>query len=365
MTLEFSIDGSLSSLGNHFIIGLDGTTLSDLDKEILSKLRPTGVLLLKRNFDHSLPYPEWLKSLTKLLKDVREITEREEMLITLDHECERVMRTPSPLTIFPNSVHFKDHADRVARAQAKELRSLGVNLSWAPVADIHSNPSNPIIGERAFGHTAEEVISYAVPYAKALQNEGIIGCAKHFPGHGDTSTDSHLELPRVDLNESELKERELKPFKALIDINIPTIMTAHILYPNIDRDYPATMSEKIINQILRKDLGFNGVVISDDLDMKAVSDSFNRPETIARSLNIGCDMFIIARHDPKSDRTLQIAEGFADSVMNRSISEEALFTAFQRIDSLFRDHVVMHEPFILSDQDLLPHSQLANAISSR
>ncbi len=361
MALEFSVDADPSSYGHHFIVGLSGTTLSESDKLMLSTLKPAGILLLKRNFNHSVPYDAWLHELQELISGVKRYTEREDVIISVDHEGQRVMRTPPPLTVFPNAQKFASRAAEVATAHARELRTLGVNLSWAPVADVHSNPKNPIIGERAFGESPEAVSRFACEYLVALEKEGILGCAKHFPGHGDTSTDSHLELPVVNITEEELWQRELPPFQALINAGVSFVMTAHILYPKIDPAAPATMSPKILDGILRKRMNFNGVVVSDDLDMHAVATRFSASAQAAiDSVNAGCDMFIVARHHPEQeDRATLTAKFMGEAISSGAITEARLFEAFNRINKVFEERLENHTTQALSATVLATHQRLA------
>ena len=370
MTLEFftnttSASFGSSSFGHHFIVGLSGITLSDIDKKMLSTLRPAGILLLKRNFDHAASsYDIWLNKLKILIEDVKQYSEREKIIVSLDHEGQRVMRTPAPLTVFPNAQKFCTRAAEVAAAHARELRTLGVNLSWAPVADVHSNPANPIIGERAFGNTPESVSKYAVEYLAALEKGGVLGCAKHFPGHGDTSSDSHIELPVVNISEDELWNRELPPFVALIKAGVSFIMTAHILYPQIDPLASATMSHKILNGILRKRMNFEGVIVSDDLDMHAVAKMFSDSGTATvEAFNAGCDMFIAARNDLEHfDRSLLAANFMAQGLKSGAITEARLFDAFTRINKVFEQRLENPIAQPLSPAVLAEHKILADDI---
>ena len=370
MGLEFSVDQELSSYGHHFIVGISGPTLSDADKRFLSMLKPGGILLLGRNFDHTSPYEVWIEKLRELIRGVKQYTERSELLITLDHEGRRVTRTPAPITVFPNARKFAPRAAEVARIHARELRTLGVNLSWAPVADVDSNPNNPIIGERAFGDTPDKVARFAREYLEALEAEGILGCAKHFPGHGDTSTDSHLELPVVDITEYELLSRELPPFQALVEAGVSFVMTAHILYPQIDPDRPATMSSRILDGILRKQLGFDRVVVSDDLDMSAVSDRFAGSGTaITEAFNAGCDMFIVARNkvvqdQSAPDRAILSAQFIADAVQSGALSEARLQKAFERINQVFEQRLETSlEPKVMAAATLSEHQRIATSLA--
>ncbi|MEH2139282.1 beta-N-acetylhexosaminidase [Nostoc sp.] len=354
----------LKRFGHHLILGISGTTLSDDDKRALNELKPIGVIFFAKNFLDGTPYQVWLENFKDLNSQIREYTERDSMFITLDHEGGRVIRTPLPITRFPHALLLRSHAHEIAKATAVELKSLGINISWAPVADVFSHPHNPVIGSRAFGNTPEIAAKYSRDYYFGLQESGILGCAKHFPGHGDTSKDSHIELPILDLTLEDLRLRELIPFKALIEVQIPLIMTAHILFPKIDADVPATLSQTILKTILREELGFEGVVVSDDLDMKAISDMFMKPGTVARSFNAGCDLFIVSRNINSSslERTYQIAEDFVDSLSKGSLDESVVEAARERIDKLLA--VTPQYPVEILDKDiLLQHAQLAIASS--
>lgn len=362
MTSKFTIGEKPEHFGRHFIVGVSGPEIAEVDKRILGSLKPAGILLLKRNFSEG-PYPVWLSKLKQLLSDIHSYSERDHMIISIDHEGGHVMRTPAPITAFPYATFYANHAAAVAEAMAIELRSIGVNLSWAPVADIHSNPRNPIIGERAFGTTAEEVSLTSAEFTKALMKNGLVACAKHFPGHGDTHTDSHLELPVLNLTEAELLSRELIPFKALISIGVPCIMTAHIHFPKIDANCPATYSDRILRGILREKFSYEGVVISDDLEMKAVAKAFLQPEPMAQALNAGCDMFIVAGN-PKPDaaRTIAYAGFIAQCFRKNLIAEKTLYAAYLRIEQLFAEKLQKSAVAALTEDVFRKHAELKNSL---
>lgn len=355
----------LQRFGNHLILGISGTTLSDDDKRALSELKPIGVIFFAKNFLDGTPYQVWLESFKQLIDQIRQYAERDSMFTSLDHEGGRVVRTPLPITRFPYAYLLRSHSRQVAQATAVELKSLGINLSWAPVADIFSHPQNPIIGPRAFGTTPETAAQGAREYFLGLQESGILGCAKHFPGHGDTSKDSHIELPTLNLTLDDLRNRELIPFKALIEVQVPLIMTAHILFPKIDPDVPATLSQPILHHLLREELGFEGVVVSDDLDMKAVSEMFIQPGTVARAFRAGCDLFIVSRNINSSsiERTYRIAEDFADSLKLGSLDESVVEAARGRIEKLLA--VTPQYPvYQLNKETLVKNDQLAIALGA-
>jgi beta-N-acetylhexosaminidase len=304
-------NGSLSAVGDHFLVGLRPTPeLHPLDRALLRDLQPAGVILYKSNFRHGVPYAEWLASLRQLLADVRQACTRARLFIGIDHEGGRVTRTPPPITRFSYAAEWARSSAAVGRAMGRELASLGVNLSFAPVLDIHSNPRNPVIGARAFGTTADAVIAAALPFAAALEREGVLACGKHFPGHGDTDKDSHYALPVLQQDLQALLARELEPFAAAIAAGIPMLMTSHILIPQVDAE-PVTLSRRLITGILRERMGYRGVVISDDIGMQAISGIFDDPRAAVRLLLAGCDMMMVCAHWTDTERS----RGFAEAML--------------------------------------------------
>jgi beta-N-acetylhexosaminidase len=303
---------SIAAVGDHFLVGLrPAPVLHELDRALLSDLRPAGVILYKSNFHHERPYEGWLESHARLIEDIRAATGRRRMFIAIDHEGGRVCRTPPPITRYSYAARWAGQAAEVGAAMGRELASLGVNLNFAPVLDIHTNPDNPVIGERAFGSTAESVIAAALPFMRAMQAENVLACGKHFPGHGDTNIDSHLGLPSLSLDVEALRARELKPFAAAIAAKIPMLMTSHILFPAIDPDAPVTLSQRFATEILRAELGFAGVTVSDDIGMGAMAGIFDAPEAAVRFLAAGCDMLMVCAHFTDPDR----ARGFAEAIL--------------------------------------------------
>jgi beta-N-acetylhexosaminidase len=355
-----STSSQLEKFGNHLLIGISGTQLNDDDKKLLSTVKPIGIVFYGKNFQTGRPYEVWLETFKELSAQIRRYAERDAMFMSLDHEGGRVHRPPLPITRFPEAYLASSNARDCAACAAVELKSMGINVSWAPDADIYSNPNNPIIGTRAFGTTPESAAEGALSYLAGLRDEGIIGCAKHFPGHGDTSTDSHLELPVLHLTKEELQTRELLPFKALIGAEVPMVMTAHILFPKIDANVPATLSKTILTEILRQELGFEGVIVSDDLDMKAVADMYAKPGTVTQTFNAGCDLLMVSRNLPSSsvERTITIAQDFADSINNGSLDEKIVESAKTRVDNLLAT-TGQYEAHVLDKDILRRHASLA------
>jgi beta-N-acetylhexosaminidase len=302
----------ISAVGDHFIVGLRPcASLHPLDRALLADLRPAGVVLFKSNFLQDQPYAVWAETYGRLIADVRSAVARDRLLIGIDHEGGRVCRTPAPITRFAYAARWADQADAVGRAMGSELASLGVNLDFAPVLDIHSNPNNPVIGPRSFGTTAEAVSKAALAFMTGLQSQGVLACGKHFPGHGDTDKDSHHELPLLRRDLAGLRQRELKPFVAVIQAGIPMIMTSHLLLPDIDAGSPATLSRRLILELLREELGFKGVIVSDDIGMRAVSRLFEEPSATVRLFGAGTDLMMVCAHWTDTER----CRGFAQALM--------------------------------------------------
>lgn len=304
----------MTDLGLHFLIGLQPTPdLAEHDKALLADLRPAGITLFKGNFDHSASEARWRQRLTDLLKHAQDALRRDRFLVALDHEGGRVHRSPVGLTHFPPARAYADSAETVAQTMAAELAAIGVNFILAPVCDIDSNPANPVIGDRSFGRDADSVTRAALAFLKGLTAAGMLGCAKHFPGHGDTALDSHHALPQLDLDLSALMGREVLPFKALIDAGIPAVMTAHILFPRLAGELPATLSPEILTGVLRQKLGFTGVIVSDDLGMKAIAPWFDEPAAAVQALAAGCDLLCLCAAQADTGRARLMRNALAQA----------------------------------------------------
>jgi beta-N-acetylhexosaminidase len=293
-TPRYEVGGRRSgevAAGDLLVVGLQGDSLDGAARDLLDEVRPLGVILFARNMPDRA-------TLERLVADLRERDPTG--IVAIDHEGGRVDRLPPGFTKFPPALTIARKGDpglirEVARAQARELRAIGFNVNFAPVLDIHTNPANPIIGDRAFGSTPEEVIHHALPYLQGMTEEGMLGCGKHFPGHGDTRSDSHLELPRVPLDAARLRSVEMLPFAKAINAGVPMIMTAHVLYEALDSERPASLSSAILEGILRKELRFGGVVVSDDLEMKAVADRYNLGEAAVLAVEAGSDVALVCK----------------------------------------------------------------------
>lgn len=248
----------------------------------------------------------------------------------------------------------------VATAVAADLREIGVNLNLAPVVDINSEPKNPVIGVRAFGADPNLVSRHGAIWTRALQSAGVAACAKHFPGHGDTVADSHLDLPVVRASAEMLRSRELQPFIGQIGANVAAIMTSHILIPALDSDAPATFSKQIISGLLKDELGFGGVVITDALDMKGASGEIGIPEAAVRSLAAGCDLLLTGPAQTEAD--LQAIEVTLAAAMNDPILAERYEDAFLRIQDLV-DNLAAVNPEEVISAELPPPQSISQAFA--
>jgi beta-N-acetylhexosaminidase len=299
--------------GQLLFCGFDGTTVPDDLAALVSAGRIGGVILFSRNIEG----PEQVRALTTRLHQLA--PEEAPLMIAIDQEGGRVQRLRSPWTEWPPMRVVGDRDDtslteEIARALARELSDLGIHLDFAPCVDVDTNPANPVIGDRSFGRTPERVAKHAAHFITAMQEAGVAACAKHFPGHGDTSTDSHFELPRLDHDLERLRAVELPPFRAAIEAGVASIMTAHVLFPAIDRDRPATIAPDVMS-LLRNELGYEGVVFSDDLEMKAVADRYGARELVEGCFAAGVDALLVCRSAQLRDDALAKIEDLADTTL--------------------------------------------------
>lgn len=253
-----------------------------------------GVIYFARNIES----PE---QVAELSREVTALAREWPFWISVDQEGGRVARLRAPFTLWPPAATLGRSGDealasRFASALAAELRAVGINLDYAPVLDIHTNPSNPIIGDRALAENAEDVARLGAVVIETLQNAGVLACGKHFPGHGDTSVDSHEALPLIEHDRRRLDAVELVPFRRAIASGVASIMTAHVLVPALDERRIASFSPVIVDRLLKKALGFAGVVISDDLGMKAVSATFSPADAAVAAIQAGCDAVLLCNH---------------------------------------------------------------------
>lgn len=280
-------------IGQLLIGSLPATTIPAELRSLAREFQLGGITLFARNIEA----PEQVAELTH---DLQSLSTGLPLWMAVDQEGGRVARLRSPFTEWPPMAVLgrsgdADLAYRFAAALALELKAVGISLDYAPVLDIHTNSRNPVIGDRALAETAEEVARLGAAIVRGLQENGVAACGKHFPGHGDTSVDSHFDLPVVEHPPDRLRRVEFVPFREAIRAGVATIMTAHILVPSLDEEKPATLSRRVVYDLLRDELNFEGVILSDDLEMKALARSYSVPEAAVEAIVAGCDGVLICR----------------------------------------------------------------------
>lgn len=288
------------------VTGIEGLDLNAQTEDLILNRAVGGIIL----FEHNFETPE---QLSRLIRDLQKAALSRPpclpLFISVDQEGGRVARLKAPFTTYPDpaclgKAKSESLAHRFGLALGKELSALGINMDYAPVLDVNTNPKNPIIGNRAFSDQPDWVARLGGPFIRGMQESGVIPVGKHFPGHGDTSQDSHLELPYVKRDADALQQVELPPFARAVEQGLEVLMTAHVIYSAWDEKFPATFSKFILQEILRKQLGFQGLIISDDLEMKAVEKHFPFEQLAALGINAGIDLFLIC-HDTDKIKALQ------------------------------------------------------------
>ncbi len=290
-------------VGSLLFVGFDGVSPTPRLKSLIQKERIGGVILFRRNIESP-------KQVARLTETLRTWAGPDGLLIGIDQEGGRVQRLPAPFTQWPpaqrvGACRGHEPAYRMGQAIALELRAVGINLDFAPVLDVGTAVKNPIIGDRAFSNDPDAVAALGLAFISGLQDHGVIACGKHFPGHGDTSVDSHKALPVVTAKADVLLERELKPFRHAIANRLATIMTAHVRYPSLDPEWPATLSPAILTTLLRQTLGFDGVVFTDDLEMKGITDHWPPEAAAVQAIHAGADSVLVCKDEAVQDRVLE------------------------------------------------------------
>ena len=279
-------------LGQKLVFGFHGKTLPEEFKNLLREYKIGNVILFLRNVESA-------EQLRALCAEIQSLVQEETgypAFIIIDQEGGMVTRLPQDAVNVPGAMALAATADpenaRLAsEITIRQLRGLGANFNMAPVLDVNSNPANPVIGVRSFGDEAERVASLGCAAIAPYAGSGVLCCAKHFPGHGDTAVDSHLGLPRVDKMEEALEQLELIPFRRAIEAGVPAIMMSHVLFPNIEPEQvPCTMSRRMVTGLLKQKLGFRGLILTDCMEMGAIRDYYGTPEGVVASIKAGVDL---------------------------------------------------------------------------
>lgn len=367
------IDGLIAEMtveekvGQLMIVGLAGKQADKTIREHIGQRFIGGVTLFNRNIQS----PQQVAQLTNELQRLAQATKRQiPLFIAVDQEGGWVTRLKKGATILPGNMALgatdsTELAERAGEITAIELSAVGINLNFAPVVDVNNNPNNPVIDRRAFGESPEQVSRLGAAYIRGLQENGLLATAKHFPGHGDTTVDSHTALPTVKHDLDRIRAIELKPFRATIEAGVSAIMTAHIVYSALDAERPATLSRLILTNLLREELGFDGLIITDDMEMKAIDDRYPAGEAAVMAVEAGADI-VLTLWTPTKQRAVYAA--LLAAVKRGRISKGRLDASVRRIlkgkrawfDRRFVDPNVATK--IVGNSS---HKQLAQTIASR
>jgi beta-N-acetylhexosaminidase len=315
-------------LGQMMIVGVEGYEADDGARKMIEELHVGGFIL----FGSNIKSPEQLLELNNSLKTAN-LVNKTPLFISIDEEGGRISRIPKVIKNLPTNknigkINNEEFSYEVGMLLAEKVSAFGFNMDFAPVLDINSNPKNPVIGDRAFGSEVEVVRDLGVQTMIGIRTSGVIPVVKHFPGHGDTAVDSHIGLPTVDNDLERLKSFELIPFKAAIDNGAECVMVAHILLSEIDAENPATLSKTIISDILRNQLEFEGVVITDDMTMGAITKNYDLASAAVQSVGAGSDIILVAH---KYENAVAVMKALDEAVQAGRITEERIDQSVYRI----------------------------------
>ena len=337
---------SIRKVGQRFMVGFDGYEASADVKRLIRDYGVGHIIYFARNIAN----PEQVAELSRELQAcARDAGQDLPLVIGVDQEGGRVARMGPPWTVWPplralGRIGSDDLAQRMGAALAAECRSCGINCDFIPNLDVDTNPDNPIIGNRSFATDTDLVGRLGAAMIRGLQAGRVIGSAKHFPGHGDTDADSHLELPIVGLPRPRLYDVEIRPVRKAIEADVATVMMAHVLYPDLDESLPASLSPTVVEGILRKELKYEGVVLTDDLEMKAVAVRWKPAESAVLAMKAGCDVLpVCSKHDAQVDAM----EGAIRALESEELSWESMDVSVARIRR-------MKERFLLPHRDPSP-----------
>lgn len=327
-------------IGQMILVGIDGYALNENTKSLIQKYKVGGVILFADNVQETNQLLQLLNSLKS-----ENLQNKIPLFLSVDEEGGRVTRMPSEFKKFPTNKAIGKINDEmlsynIGGSIAYEIGSFGFNMNFAPVLDVNSNPNNPVIGNRSFGTNVDIVSRLGIQTMKGIQSQNIIPVVKHFPGHGDTSVDSHMGLPSVNNDLKRLKSFELEPFADAIKNNADAVMIAHILLPKIDKENPSSMSKMIITDILRTDLKFNGVIITDDMTMGAITKNYNISEAAIKSVKAGTDIVLVCHG---YDNEIAVINALKNSVAKGDISEKRIDESVYRI-------IMLKEKYKLEDE---------------
>ncbi len=319
-------------IGQTLMVGFQGLTPSPEIIELIQHYHVGNIILFSRNVHDAQQVLELTQHLQSIAK---EAGQPYPLLIAIDHENGIVQRLGDIVTIFPGNMALgaigsKEIAYKVAQAIGQELKALGITMNLAPVVDVNNNPANPVIGVRSFGEDAQQVGRLGAAMVKGYQSAGILSCLKHFPGHGDTAIDSHLALPTIPYTLERLEELELVPFRRGIEAGTESVMIAHISFPALTQDtmLPASVSATIVQGLLREELGFTGVILSDCMEMNATANTFGTERAAVMALDAGIDIVLVSHTHTRQQGSI---EAIQRAVLSDKLSPHMVQQAAERV----------------------------------
>lgn len=335
---QLSLD---EKIGQMILAGVQGTTLDAQAKQMITDQKVGGIIFYANNVSTVPGTAKFVQS----IKDANR-SNPVPIFMSVDQEGGKVSRMPETVESIPSNgkvgkTKDADLAQTMGKLLARQIQLVGFNVDFAPVLDVNSNPNNPVIGDRSFGSSASLVSQMGIAEMKGLRSEGIIPVVKHFPGHGDTSVDSHLDLPVVNKTEKQLAQLEWIPFEAAVKEHVEAVMVAHILFPKLDPDHPASFSDVIIGQHLRGKFKYDGVVITDDLSMGAIAKNYKLNDAAVATVQAGSDILLVA-HSYESAKT--IFDTLKSAVKSGKISESRINESVYRI-------LALKQKYNLSDEE--------------
>ncbi len=354
-------------VGQLFIVGFDGFSVPQEFKKAIQEYKLGGTIYFKRNVQSSTQLAELSNELQFSCRNPSSPF----LFVSIDHEGGKVDRLIKPFTKFPGSENLGEINSPKMGFQfgsiiAKELKAVGINLNFAPVVDVNTNPNNPVMKERMFSSDPEICGKLGSAICRGIQKMGVASVAKHFPGHGDTKVDSHFDLPRIDKSLEELDKVELIPFKRMVRSRVEGIMTAHILNAALDPDYPATLSEKTIQPLLRQSMRYSKLIFSDDMEMKAITDHYGADEAAVLAVKAGCDVLIY-----RGDKGVPVSsmESIIKAVESKKISKAQIEASVERVLNCKKVYAFQKEAIDVKQVDqfigLPEHLKLAEMIINK
>ncbi len=340
----------IQEIGQHIIIGFQGTEMDDNFISAVKNYKIGNVILFARNISSKA-------QIKKLINDIYDLYEREVGIIpfiTIDQEGGMVTRLSNDCINIPGAMALSatqnvEYIKECTKINCKQLKELGINCNLAPVLDVNCNKDNPVIGIRSYSDKAEKVAQIATNIINIYNKNQLLCVGKHFPGHGDTNLDSHLTLPTVDKSVDNLKSMELLPFKEAIENGLPAIMTSHILYPTLEKKkIPATMSKTIISDILRGEMGFEGLVFSDDMEMNAIKDYYGTATGVIESLKAGADLMFISHHP---NLAVEVCEKIKQAYQRGEFDQEMWEKSLKRILDYKKSYAKLKSVEPITDED--------------